>query len=83
MNGCVREVVLLHAEDGHPAVEELGQGGEGAELLVERLLPLALLALEVQVVGVTEARDPDKRIDHDILSQDCCWRVTGADGCCT
>ena len=83
MNGCVCELVLLHAEDGDPAIEELWQGGEGAELLVERLLPLSLLALEVQVIGITEARNPDKRIDHDILSQDCRWRVTGADGCWT
>ena len=81
MNRRVRELVLLHAEDGDPAIEELGQGGEGAELLVERLLPLALLTLEVQVGGVTEARDPDKRIDHDILPQDSLWRVTGADCC--
>ena len=81
MNRRVREFILLHAEDGDPAIEELRKGGEGAELLVERLLPLALLALEVQVIGVTEAGDPDKRIDHDILSQDSFWRVTGADCC--
>ena len=81
MNAGVGELVLLHAEDGDPAIEELGQGGERAELLVERLLPLALLALEVQVGGVTEARDPDERIDHDILPQDSLWRVTGADCC--
>ena len=70
MDRCVRELILLHAEDSDSSVDELGQGGERAELLVKSLLPLCLLALEVQVVGVAEARYPDKRVDNDILSQD-------------
>ena len=65
----VGELVLLHGQDRDAAVLEVCQRGEGADLLVEELLPLPLLALEVEVHGVAEARDPDELVDHHVLPE--------------